>query len=356
MKAAFRAGKVDGAQWNDASIGNYSIAGGFGTIASSTCCVAFGNGTTASGLYATALGGGTTASANYAVAMGCNTEATAVSSTAMGYGTLASGWRSTAIGAETTASGDYSIAAGSSTTASGEHSLAMGSNTVASGDYSTALGSYVITNGKSGTFMIGDRSTGTSILAAVNDRFYARFNNGYYLYSVAACNVGVRMLNGDNSWSSVSDSTLKEGFVDADDEALLRRFGTLRLGTWKFKGHAARHYGAMAQEWFAAFGRDGVGVIGEETSLASADVDGVLCIAVRALEQRTSTQREILSDMQRRLDEKDGEIALLRAQLTAQQQENDRRFDELVGAVRVLQQGRSTQRREMEVLVSEVQP
>lgn len=62
------------------------------------------------------------------------------------------------------------------------------------------------------------------------------------------------------------------------------------------------------------------------------------------------------SDMQRRPDEKESEIARLRAQLVAQQQENDRRFDELVGAVRVLQQGRIASRRSMEILVSEVQP
>jgi TolA-binding protein len=44
----------------------------------------------------------------------------------------------------------------------------------------------------------------------------------------------------------------------------------------------------MAQEFFNAFGKDGIGVCGNDTTLASADVDGINMIAIQALEKRTS--------------------------------------------------------------------
>ncbi len=102
-KAAFRAGYVDAAEWDDANVGLYSIA--------------------------------------------------------MGNFPLASGNSSTALGFGTQATGDYSTALGNSTIASGGTSTAMGYGTTASGQYSTAVGSYASTNGYSGTFIYGDGST-----------------------------------------------------------------------------------------------------------------------------------------------------------------------------------------------------
>jgi len=43
----------------------------------------------------------------------------------------------------------------------------------------------------------------------------------------------------------------------------------------------------MAQDFFAAFGNDGIGQIGTETTITSTDMDGILMIAVQALEKRT---------------------------------------------------------------------
>ena len=55
-KAAFRAGYVDGSQWNDGNIGDWSMAFGYNTIASGGQSTAMGNYTTASGSYSTAMG------------------------------------------------------------------------------------------------------------------------------------------------------------------------------------------------------------------------------------------------------------------------------------------------------------
>jgi hypothetical protein len=44
----------------------------------------------------------------------------------------------------------------------------------------------------------------------------------------------------------------------------------------------------MAQDFFAAFGHDGVGQIGTDTTINSGDMAGILVIAVQALEKRTA--------------------------------------------------------------------
>jgi len=49
-----------------------------------------------------------------------------------------------------------------------------------------------------------------------------------------------------------------------------------------------RHYGPLAQDFFAAFGHDGIGQIGTETTINSGDIAGILMIAVQALEKRTA--------------------------------------------------------------------
>ena len=63
------------------------------------------------------------------------------------------------------------------------------------------------------------------------------------------------------------------------------------LSSWNFIGHDPkefRHYGPMAQDFFAAFGHDGVGQIGSETTINSGDLAGILMVAVQALEKRTA--------------------------------------------------------------------
>ncbi|MBK7884929.1 MAG: tail fiber domain-containing protein [Chitinophagaceae bacterium] len=173
-KAAFRAGEVTNANWDNANVGLRSFAGGYNTVASGEGSTAMGRQTTASGSNSTAMGRQTTASGQNSTAMGSTTTAFGVTSTAMGSNTVASGDTSTAMGQQTIASGQNSTAMGSITTASGEistamgrqttafgkRSTAMGNNTTASGDNSTAMGSYTKAEGLNSTAM-GFRTTVT---------------------------------------------------------------------------------------------------------------------------------------------------------------------------------------------------
>jgi hypothetical protein len=262
-KAAFRVGYVDGTQWDNNNIGDYS----------------------------TAMGYNTTASGAFSTTMGYNTIASGLSSTAIGYNTTASGLSSTAMGFETTASGVYcSTAMGNNTTASGNYSTAMGRNTTASGAYSTAMGYHTSTDGHEGAFVIGDYSTTTNVVADKNNQMVMRFKEGYKFYTNAVMTTGALMNQGDNSWSNISDSTKKENIIIADGEYFLTSLSKLKLGSWNYKTQDEaefRHYGPMAQEIFHYFGKDELGVIGNDTTLASADMDGIMMICLQGLEKRT---------------------------------------------------------------------
>jgi hypothetical protein len=48
----------------------------------------------------------------------------------------------------------------------------------------------------------------------------------------------------------------------------------------------------MAQDFYAAFGHDGLGQIGSETTINSGDLAGILMIAVQALEKRTGELKQ----------------------------------------------------------------
>ena len=118
-KAAFRAGKVGGTQWDNANVGDYSFAVGQSTIASGSTSFATGLSTAANGIISTAMGWATTASGLYSTAMGANTIASNSYSTAMGENSIASGTYSFAIGDHTTASGLASVTMGRWVTAGG---------------------------------------------------------------------------------------------------------------------------------------------------------------------------------------------------------------------------------------------
>jgi len=180
-KSAFRAGLVNGTQWDDTNVGDKSIAMGENTIASGDNSFAIGKATTASGDFSTALGSNTTASGSV----------------------------STAIGGLSIASNTYSIATGYGTVASGPTSTAMGWITTASGSYSTAMGSSASTNDKDGAFVIGDGSTNTVMNASNANEMSMRFDGGYRLFSNATLTDGLFITSAGNVGIGVTAPTNK---------------------------------------------------------------------------------------------------------------------------------------------------
>jgi hypothetical protein len=342
-KAAFRVGDVTGSNWDADNVGVYSFASGIdskakgsfsvamgaGTVASEISCIALGDQATASGIISramgwlaaasgdisTAMGSHSTASGGISTAMGSYTTASGGYSTAMGYYTTASGDASTAMGQYSKAIGGISIAMGDSTIASGYASLAIGFRSTASGNHSTAMGNFVSTGNREGAFIIGDNSTLETASSAANNLMTMRFAGGYRLFTNSEATVGVSLAAGGSSWSVISDSTKKENFIIANGEYFLNSLSQLRLGSWNYKRQEPaqyRHYGPMAQEIFYYFGNDGIGTIGNSTSLASADMDGIMMVCLQALEKRTAdlqiaTAR--ITDLEKKLSEQQSELS-----------------------------------------------
>ena len=120
-------------------------------------------------------------------------------------------------------------------------------------------------------------------------------------------NTAVTVIEGQVAFTASSDKTKKENFEPVDGEAVLGKIRGFELTSWNFIGHDPkefRHYGPMAQDFFAAFGHDGVGQIGTETTINSGDMAGILMIAVQALEKRTAE-----------LKQKEAQIAVLESKV-----------------------------------------
>jgi Chaperone of endosialidase len=108
-------------------------------------------------------------------------------------------------------------------------------------------------------------------------------------------NTAVTVIEGQVAFTASSDKTQKENFQPVDGEEVLGKIRGFELSSWNFIGHDPekfRHYGPMAQDFYAAFGHDGVGQIGTDTTINSGDISGILMIAVQALEQRTAELKQ----------------------------------------------------------------
>ena len=245
-----------------------------------------------------------------------NTEGSA--NTVSGYQALFSnstGGSNTAIGVQAlnsnttgegnTASGVQALLnnqTGSFNTASGYQALeftngvqntAIGAFANTQGNFNTAIGAEANVSGGNPT-----NATAIGFGAIANESHKIRLGNTF-----------VKVIEGAVAFTFNSDKTKKENFQLVDGEEVLGKIRSFELSSWNFIGHDPkkfRHYGPMAQDFFAAFGHDGVGQIGSETTINSGDLAGILMIAVQALEKRTAE-----------LKQKQAQIAVLESRLEA---------------------------------------
>ncbi len=237
-KSAFRAGRALGTSWDANNIGDFSVAMGYQTKATSGSSVALGQSTTASGHASTAFGDGTTASGALSTAFGQSSTASGPGATAFGRSTTASGTFSTAFGWSSTASGERSIAMGDVAEASGGDAIAIGDSAKAMGNRSGAFGYQVFATGDKsmafgdGSNAVGQNSTafgqGTAALGAYSTAIgskttanaayeivLGRYNDTYIPNSTTNWNSSDRLLVVGNGmdWASRSNALtiLKNG-------------------------------------------------------------------------------------------------------------------------------------------------
>ncbi len=183
-KAAFRAGIVNGTQWDDASIGDASTAIGWNTIASG----------------------------QYSTAIGYETDATGTQSIAIGVGATASGEQSVAM-VNATASGSYSTAIGPS-------SHAFSYAEVAFGTFNTAYTPADITywDAADRLFVIGNGTgnTNRSNALTIYKNGLVNINDEYNMPLTDGTTNQVMKTNGSGDLSWVNASSLINGLLRAD--------------------------------------------------------------------------------------------------------------------------------------------
>ena len=227
LKSAFRAGYVNGIQWDDVNIGNYSVAMGADTKASGNYSTALGTNSIASGESSSAMGEGAIASGISSTAMGRLTTANGYYSTAMGFLTNASGTATTTMGESSKAIGYASTAMGYSTTASGISSTAMGRHTTASGETSTSMGlgttSESFAETVMGTYNTDYTPTSTNSYTS-SDRLFV-IGNG--TSTSALSNALVMLKNGNTTFSGTVTATV---VAPTSDIRLKRNIVPLKKG------------------------------------------------------------------------------------------------------------------------------
>jgi len=190
--------------------------------------------------------------------------------------------------------------------------LALYSNTVGSGNtaigpaalYFNATGNGNTAIGNSALYLNTTGNGNTAIGAAANVS-QGDLTNATAVGRGAVVDASNKIRLGDNNvtvvegqvpYTFTSDRNQKENFQPVDGEQVLRKINDLSLTSWNYIGHDPkqfRHYGPVAQEFFAAFGHDSVGTIGSDTTINSGDMEGILMIAVQALEKRTAENAEL---------------------------------------------------------------
>jgi hypothetical protein len=125
-KGAFRAGRAVGTKWDDANIGDYSVAFGSSNAAAGDYSTCFGYGGSTAGIYSFHTGYLGVAGASYSAHFGRNGVASGTVATHFGRGGTASGLYSTHFGRDGVVSGSYSTHFGYQGIAAGNYSWVGG--------------------------------------------------------------------------------------------------------------------------------------------------------------------------------------------------------------------------------------
>jgi uncharacterized coiled-coil protein SlyX len=194
--------------------------------------------------------------------------------------------------------------------------------TVANGFGNTAVGSGALQTNVIGSFntAVGyganvstftlSNATAIGANAVVNASNKIRLGNG-----------SVTVIEGQVAYTFPSDRNQKENFRSVDAREVLERLRELPVTSWNYIGHDPaqfRHYGPMAQDFFAAFGKDEVGAVGTPTTLNSGDLTGILMIGLKGLDAQT---REDTDRLSARVSTQDKTIAAQQDQIEAQEKE-----------------------------------
>ncbi len=200
------------------------------------------------------------------------------------------------------------------------------------GSYNVAVGGYANYTGSSTSGVFVGYNAGASVSGLTN---VIAIGRGVQVATSNTVEIGNNMITSFRipvAVTIVSDSTRKEKFRLINGEDVLKKVSQLKITSWNYKGHDPknfRHYGPMAQDFYNAFGYDGVGKIGSDTTINTGDLAGISLVAIQALEKRTSELKELVDKKDKELEEKVKEIASLKSRLEANEKKMDILAEEL---------------------------
>lgn len=275
-KAAFRAGYINGTQWDDANIGNYSVA--------------MGESVRASGDNATAFGVRSTAANGSSFAVGEDNTATGYASVAMGYHAHTNSKRG-------------SFVFGDNVTGGSQDSVRA--EFVGQAVWRLSCGMRIHTNH---AFTTGVAFGGPSVNPSV-----CGSGNPYYGQSDAMISTSTgAYLSNAGIWTNTSDVNRKHLFRTLSGEDVLTRLRSLPIQTWSYRveDSSVRHLGPTAQDFRAAFGLGN-----DDKVIGTVDADGVALAGVQALDRRTARQQADLAAARAEIDKLRAENRDLAARL-----------------------------------------
>ncbi|MDQ3800379.1 MAG: hypothetical protein M3384_13085 [Acidobacteriota bacterium] len=295
-KGAFRSGYAD-FEWDDATVGFFSWAGG--------------SNSTAEGLYSLAFG-----DTNYA---------RSTSSIAFGSGNEVKGAAGFAAGANNRVCDTYGVAFGNSAQSGGPlingkcdpdtfnirglAAVAIGYKVTADQDHTTALGKFATNNGFSGTFIWSDGSAQQSadtFRNTANNEFALRATGGFRFRTNLGGTTGCNLPAGSGVFNCTSSRFTKENFLKVDGTDVLSKLRKIPVTSWNYisEGQQVRHIGPMAEDFYEQF-KLGTG----NASIGVQDLAGVSIAAVKELDAQ-------LQEKNAEIEKLKNEINLLKAKET----------------------------------------
>jgi hypothetical protein len=320
-KGAFRSGYADN-EWDDATVGFFSWAGG--------------SNSTASGLYALAFGDTNSAESTSSIVFGSGNQVKGAAGFSAGAGNRVCDTYGVAFGNKAQSGGPLINGKCDPDTFNirGLAAVALGYNVTADQDHTTAMGKFASNNGFTGTFIWSDGSaqqTADTFRNTANNEFAARATGGFRFRTNLGGTTGCNLPAGSGVFNCTSSRTTKENFLNVKGDDVLSRIRNLSVSTWNYidEGRQVRHMGPMAEDFYKAFG---LGT--NNVSIGVQDLAGVSLAAVKALDARTAE-----------LQRKTAEVTTLRAEVDNLRADNAAMERRLAALERLAQQGARTTRR-----------
>lgn len=292
-KGAFRSGFADN-EWDDATVGFFSWAGG--------------SNSTAEGLYAFAFGDTNFARSTSSIAFGSGNEVKGAAGFSAGANNRVCDTYGVAFGNNARSGGPYINGKCETDTFNirGLAAVAIGYHVTADQDHTTAMGKYASNNSFSGTFVWSDGSASASadtFKNNANNEFAARATGGFRFRTNLGGTTGCNLPAGSGVFNCTSSRFTKENFLPVNGSDVLSRLRKVPVSTWNYitEGNKVRHLGPMAEDFHKEF-RLGT----DDKSIGVQDMAGVSLAAVKELDAQ--------------LQQKTSEVETLKAEVNSLQQ------------------------------------